>query len=96
MFAAEEAIANSFWLYDNAWIFPAIPAASFLVILFFGKKMPFKGAEVGIAALSTAFILAVITTFAWIGDTHGEGAAEEKAQSLTADGVTSEVVLTAE
>ena len=33
----------------HAWIIPLIPAASFVLILFFGKRMPMKGAEIGIA-----------------------------------------------
>jgi NADH-quinone oxidoreductase subunit L len=50
----------------NAWIIPAIPVASFWVILFFGKRLPRKGAEVGVAALALAFGLAVLTAGAWI------------------------------
>ena len=59
------------WLYENAWLIPALPAASFLLILFFGKRLPFKGAEIGITAVGAAFVLAVLTTFTWIGDIEG-------------------------
>ena len=68
MFATEAAHASIPWLYANAWLIPALPAASFLVILFFGKKLPFKGAEIGIAAVIAAFVLATLTAFTWIGD----------------------------
>ena len=28
------------WFLKNVWIVPALPALSFLLILFFGKRMP--------------------------------------------------------
>jgi NADH-quinone oxidoreductase subunit L len=65
---AAEAAETTTWLYQNAWLVPALPAASFVLILFFGKRLPFKGAEIGIAAVGAAFVLAVLTTFTWIGD----------------------------
>ena len=46
------------WLLRNAWIIPLLPALSFLGILFFGKRMPKKGAELGITAVGAAFVLA--------------------------------------
>ena len=59
-----------------------LPAISFVLILFFGKKMPFKGAEFGITAVSIGFILAILTGAAWMDhcdnftlDTYGEKAA---------------------
>ncbi len=54
------------WFLEHAWIVPLLPALSFVIILFFGKRMPKKGAEVGIAAVGLAFIFAVITGVAWI------------------------------
>ncbi|MBK5223639.1 MAG: NADH-quinone oxidoreductase subunit L [Acidimicrobiia bacterium] len=51
---------------ENAWIIPAIPAASFLLILFFGKRMPRKGSEIGIAAVGLAFAFSVLAGVAWI------------------------------
>ena len=41
-------------MLDYAWIIPLIPAASFFLILFFGKRMPRKGSEIGIAAVGLA------------------------------------------
>ncbi len=68
------------WFLENAWIIPLLPAISFVLILFFGKRMPKKGAEFGIAAVSIAFLLALITGVAWIDhrdnvDVKGESAA---------------------
>ncbi len=53
-------------MLDYAWIIPALPAVSFLLILFFGKKMPLRGAEIGIGAVGAAFLLSVVAVFQWI------------------------------
>jgi NADH-quinone oxidoreductase subunit L len=75
VFAAEAAEAAAPWLYENAWLIPALPAASFVLILLFGKRLPFKGAELGLVALGAAFVLALLTAFTWIGDVQsGESA----------------------
>ena len=54
------------WFLENVWLIPLLPALSFFVILFFGKKMPKGGAEVGIAAIGAAFVLAILANVAWI------------------------------
>jgi NADH-quinone oxidoreductase subunit L len=53
---------------DKAWLIPLLPALSFVVILFFGKKMPKGGSESGIIALGTSFVLALIVAAQWIKD----------------------------
>ena len=63
------------WLLRNAWLIPLIPALSFVGILFFGKRMPRQGAELGVAAIGIAFVLAVLTGAAWMDhrdNYHGE------------------------
>src|SRR5215210_2308812 len=55
-------------MLENAWLIPLIPALSFLVILFFGKRLPKKGSEIGIGALTIAFVLSVLTALEWIGE----------------------------
>ena len=65
-------------MLDHVWIIPAIPAVSFVVILLFGKRLPFKGAEVGIAAISASFLLACVVVAQWIDKVesvtgHSEG-----------------------
>jgi len=50
---------------ENAWIIPLIPAASFFLILAFGKRLPKKGSELGIAAVGIAFVLALVVNFQW-------------------------------
>jgi NADH-quinone oxidoreductase subunit L len=52
-------------MLDNAWIIPLIPAASFVLILLFGKRLPRKGSEIGIAALLVCFGLAIATNVQW-------------------------------
>ena len=54
------------WILDNLWLVPAIPFASFWLILFFGKAMPRKGSEIGVAALAADWILAAWAVVAWI------------------------------
>ena len=68
-------------MLDKAWIIPLIPAASFFLILLFGKRMPKKGAEIGIAALGVCFALALVTNFQWFDHVNdAEHAAEAHAE----------------
>jgi NADH-quinone oxidoreductase subunit L len=53
-------------MLTHAWLIPAVPALSFLLILFFGKRMPRGGSEIGIAALAITFILALAVGIGWI------------------------------
>jgi NADH-quinone oxidoreductase subunit L len=69
---------------ENAWIIPVIPAASFVVILLFGKRLPRKGSEVGIAALGIAFALAVVTQFQWFDHVDDAGHESEPAEEHAA------------
>ncbi len=54
------------WFLEYAWLVPLLPALSFVGILFFGKRMRYKGAELGIAAVGLSFLLAVCAGFAWL------------------------------
>ena len=63
------------WFLRNVWLIPLLPALSFVGILFFGKRMPRGGSELGVATLGIAFLLAVVTGAAWVDhrdDYHGE------------------------
>ena len=53
-------------MLSYAWLIPAITALAFVVILLFGKRMPLKGAEVGVFALGLAFLLSIGMAGAWI------------------------------
>jgi len=65
-------------MLDHAWLVPLFPALSFVAILFFGKRLPKKGSELGIAAVGISWILSVITLVQWISHVesskpgHGE------------------------
>src|SRR5207244_2298728 len=54
-----------------AWLIPSLPAVAFPLILFFGKRAPGRGADIGIAAMAVALILscAILIQFAATGDT---------------------------
>ena len=50
------------------WVFvlPLIMAVSFVLILFFGKRLPKKGSEIGIAAVGICFALALVAGVGWV------------------------------
>ena len=64
---------------EHAYLIPLIPAASFFLILLFGKRMPKKGAEIGIAALGVCFAMALATNVQWRDHVND---AEHKAEAL--------------
>jgi NADH-quinone oxidoreductase subunit L len=84
---------------NYGWIIPAIPAVSFLLILFFGKHLPKKGAEIGIAALGTTFVLSCVAVYQWIDRVESASGGHETLRALgrsvfSAEGGHSEPVVT--
>ena len=63
---AEGATQAAGWFLTHAWLIPVIPAAAFFGIIFFGKKMPRGGSELGIASMLAAFVIAAGATVQWI------------------------------
>src|SRR6266542_6561573 len=65
------------WFLDHAWLIPLLPRIGFAVILLFGKRLPMKGAEVGIGTLGASLVFAVGTVYQWVqrvddaNGTHG-------------------------
>ena len=53
-------------MLENALNIPALPSVSFLIILFFGKRLPKGGAWVGVAAVALAFGLSVVAVGQWV------------------------------
>jgi NADH-quinone oxidoreductase subunit L len=49
-----------------AWLVPFIPAASFVLILLFGKRFPRHGSEIGITAVGASFVLSAGALVQWI------------------------------
>ena len=79
MLAAETAThaADAGWFLENAWLIPAIPCVAFFVIILFGKRLPMKGSEVGVASMVASLVIAAGTTYQWIDRVSGAHGAEE-------------------
>ncbi|MEO6124550.1 MAG: NADH-quinone oxidoreductase subunit L [Ilumatobacteraceae bacterium] len=58
--------AETGWFLDHAYLIPLIPAISFALIIFFGKKMPMKGSEIGLASMAASCVLAMGVAYQWI------------------------------
>ena len=71
-----ETVLSSGWFLENAWLIPIIPAISFTLIIFFGKRMPKKGSEFGVASMLGALVLSAGAAYQWIQRVNGaeEGA----------------------
>ncbi|MFM8627147.1 MAG: NADH-quinone oxidoreductase subunit L [Actinomycetota bacterium] len=61
-----EVVLTSGWFLENAWLIPVIPAVAFVLIIFFGKRMPRKGAEFGIASMVGALVISAMAGMQWI------------------------------
>ena len=79
-----------FNMIDKVWIIPALMAASFLVILFFGKRWGTRAtAGIGIAAVSICLMLSVIVAGNWISRVnHPPAGVALAAEVLRANGLT--------
>jgi NADH-quinone oxidoreductase subunit L len=85
LFAAEvvaEGAHQAGWFLENAWLIPVIPAVAFAIIILFGKRLPAKGAEIGVTGLAAAFVLSIGTAYQWIQRVEDAGHAEEGALGL--------------
>src|SRR5688572_12588928 len=79
------------WFLDHAWLIPAVPAVSFVVILLFGPRLPRKGSEVGILAVLTSFALSIGVLVQWIDRVTSAGEGGEHAlRSLLGSGAAEE------
>ena len=78
------------WFLEHAWLIPLIPGVAFAVIILFGhfevdgkRVLPWSGAEIGIASMTAALVLAVGTTYQWIHHVRGVAEAEPVIKSWT-------------
>ena len=61
-----EVVASSGWFLDHAWLIPIIPAVAFVLIIFFGKKLPMKGSELGVLSMLASLAFAGGAAWQWI------------------------------
>ncbi len=67
---AHEALSSG-WFLEHAFIIPIIPAVAFALIIFFGKKLPMKGSELGILSMLASLVFAVGAALQWINRVNG-------------------------
>ena len=63
---AAEAVFTSGWFLDHVWIVPIIPAVAFALIIFFGKRLPMKGSELGIISMLATLAMSAAAAYQWI------------------------------
>ena len=84
MLAAEETYKalelSSGWFMENAWLIALIPAVAFALIIAFGKKMPFKGAEFGLVSIGASLVIATGAGIQWMQRTDSADHGGEAAQ----------------
>jgi NADH-quinone oxidoreductase subunit L len=83
------------WFLRNAWLVPLIPAISFVLILFVGKRTPGKGAPIGIAAVSLSLLLSVGAGVQWIQHVDDAGHASEATEHALGVDAAGQPLLTA-
>ncbi|HEY3484255.1 MAG TPA: hypothetical protein VGK49_02670, partial [Ilumatobacteraceae bacterium] len=64
------ATLTSGWFLENAWLIPVIPGAAFFVIILFGKRLPMKGAEIGLASMGASLVIAAGAMYQWVQRTN--------------------------
>ena len=67
---------------ENAWLIALIPAVAFALIIAFGKKMPFKGAEFGLASIGASLVIATGAGIQWMQRTDSADHGGEAAQGM--------------
>jgi NADH-quinone oxidoreductase subunit L len=82
MLGADVLELSSGWFLENAWLVGLIPVIGFAIILFFGKKLPMKGAEIGLASMAASLVIAVGAAVQWIQRTNSADAAGSEAVGL--------------
>ncbi len=82
MLAAETVELSSGWFLENAWLTGLIPVIGFAIIIAFGKKLPMKGAEIGLASMASSLVIAVGAGIQWMQRTNSAEEHSEEAIGL--------------
>src|SRR6056297_1395254 len=81
MFAAETSEAldlTAGWFLENAWLAGLVPVIGFALIIAFGKRLPMKGAEIGLASMAATLVVTVGAAIQWMQRVNSaEGPGEE-------------------
>ena len=67
---AHEALSSG-WFLEHAFLIPVIPAVAFALIIFFGKKLPMKGSELGVLSMVASLVFSVGAALQWINRVNG-------------------------
>jgi NADH-quinone oxidoreductase subunit L len=67
---AHEALSSG-WFLEHAFLIPIIPAVAFALIIFFGKKLPMKGSELGVLSMVASLVFSVGAALQWINRVNG-------------------------
>ncbi len=90
MFAADTSRAlelTSGWFLENAWLAGLVPVIGFALIIGLGKRMPMKGAEIGLASMAATLVVTVGAAIQWMQRVNSaEGPGEEAAGLVQAFG----------
>ncbi len=80
-------------LFDHAWLIPLLPLLSAAAIAAFGKRLPLRGAELGIGTVGITFLHAALIAWAtFTGNVPGELPVERAlAWAPLGDGITLEL-----
>src|SRR3954454_17212711 len=80
--------SSPIYLLDKVWLFPALMAGSFLLILFVGKRLPEKACSaIGIGAVSICFVGSLFVGAQWINRVNHPPTGAEVATAQQACGV---------
>ena len=88
MLAAAAAELSSGWFLENAWLMGLVPVIGFALIILFGKRLPMKGAEIGLASMAISLVIAVGGAIEWVQRTNSASGGEEATGLLHAFGRT--------
>ncbi len=88
MLAAQALELSSGWFLEHAWLAGLIPVIGFAIIIGFGKRLPMKGAEIGLASMAAALVVSVGAGVQWMQRTNSASSGEEATGVLHAFGRT--------